>query len=132
MASRPAITAMCAPPATDEVWVGGVVCGRGGGGRRQRLIHRVTLTLDGVFFVDGGFAGPNRKHLWEQVVHTADIHIQVANIAREGHREGISPERILAEIESITGPWQDQHPMWGPSGMESSPEAYREAALKRV
>jgi hypothetical protein len=58
------------PPAADEVWRGGVVGARAGRGRHQRSIHRVTLTLDGVFFVDGGFAGPNRKHLWEQVVHT--------------------------------------------------------------
>jgi hypothetical protein len=80
------------PRAPDEVWAGGGV-GLGGRGNRYRgPMKKVTLALDGVFFVDGGFAGPNRGKLW------------VAKIAREGHDRGIAPEKILSGIEQVTGP----------------------------
>jgi hypothetical protein len=52
------------PPAADEVWPGGGM-GFGGasGGHSAGEIESVTLTLDGVFFTDGGFIGPNQAKL---------------------------------------------------------------------
>jgi len=59
-------------PKPDEVWKGGCISGIGGGGYNPGLpIKSVTLILDGVFFLDGGFAGPNRSGLWEQVTKEA-------------------------------------------------------------
>jgi hypothetical protein len=120
------------PPAPDEVWTGGFAGGRTGGGRRRGPMEKVTLTLDGVFFTDGGFAGPNRKGLWEQVVYSAEAHIKVANIARQGHEDGVPPEKILARIEAITGSASDRPPIPRPPSVGSNPEVYRESALQML
>ncbi|GEM_PF-3479837 len=98
------------PPDPDEAWQGGIVRGRGGGGRLPGLLERVTLTLDGVFFTDGGFAGPNRRGLWDQVVGSAEAHLEAAEIARRGRRQDLTPERIFAEIERALGPAGDRPP----------------------
>jgi hypothetical protein len=61
------------PPQGDDVWKGAVVGGYGSGGSHtQKPAQRVTLAMDGVFFADGQFAGPNRGMLWEQVVSQAE------------------------------------------------------------
>jgi hypothetical protein len=119
------------PRGPDEVWTGGGF-GVGGGGGRQRSqgpLAKVTLTLDGVFFDDGGFVGLNQKGLWEQVVVSAESHLQLSRIAREGHDKGATPQKILTEIESVTGPATDHPP---PPPPPSNPEAYRESALQRL
>jgi hypothetical protein len=93
------------PPAGDEVWIGGGIGGGGGGGRRSGgQIESVTLTLDGVFFTDGGFVGPNQARLWEQVVARAEAHEQLTRVAKEGRDRGDAPGKILADIETFTGP----------------------------
>jgi hypothetical protein len=47
------------PPSDDAKWRGGTIGGRGGGGGSSREpIRQVTLVLDGVFFLDGEFVGP--------------------------------------------------------------------------
>jgi hypothetical protein len=121
------------PPGPDEVWNGGVGGGGGGGGRSRGSLEKVTLVLDGVFFDDGGFVGPNQKGLWEQVVLSAEAHLQLARIAREGHDGGATPQRILAQIESVTGPATEHPPMPPPSSRgTSTPEAVRESALQRL
>ena len=53
------------PPAADELWHGSFVriYGDGSGSHESQPVK---LTLDGIFFVDGGFAGPNRLGAWEQ------------------------------------------------------------------
>jgi hypothetical protein len=91
----------------------------------------VTLTLDGVFFADGSFAGPNRYQLWEQVVSNADAHLEVARIAKQGHFEGRPPKDILADIEKLTGPGSDGAPVPRP-GPGVSAEDYRRSAFQWV
>jgi hypothetical protein len=87
------------PPRADEV-------GPFSFSRRKRLpflddtpVKRVTLALDGVMFDDGTFVGPNREHLWEQIVYDSEAHMQIARLARDGHDAGTPPERILTAIE---------------------------------
>jgi hypothetical protein len=124
------------PPGPDEVWTTGGGFGVAGGGGRRRSqgpLAKVTLTLDGVFFDDGGFAGPNQKGLWEQVVASAEAHLRLSRIARQGHDNGATPQKILAEIESVSGPATDHPPQPLPPGNGArTPEAYREAALERL
>jgi hypothetical protein len=48
-------------------------------------MKKVTPSLDGVFFTDGGFVGPNQKGLWEQIADRlrAEAHLRLANIVRQ-------------------------------------------------
>jgi hypothetical protein len=92
------------PPGEDEKWRGGMATGGGRGGNRRELLRQVTLALDGVFFLDGEFVGPDTNRLFEQTVAEAEAHRIVGRIAREGHDRGRPPAEILAEIERATGP----------------------------
>jgi hypothetical protein len=49
------------PPQPDELWKGGGFGVGGAGGSRRSLspLKSVTLAIDGAFFLDGGFAGPD-------------------------------------------------------------------------
>jgi hypothetical protein len=118
------------PPVGDEVWSGGITGGGSRGGGRSTPVDKVTLTLDGVFFADGGFAGQNRKFLWEQVVHTAAAHTQVAAIARQGHYDGVPAGKILARIADLTGPVSERPSL--PSPRETNPDVYLGNALGRI
>jgi hypothetical protein len=106
------------PPKPEEMWKGGIVYGGGGGDRRHAVeFQEVTLALDGVFFTDGQFAGPNKGMLWDRVVSEADAAMQVALVARAGHFEGLAPSRIFEKIEEVTGAAPDRGmallPGWG-------------------
>jgi hypothetical protein len=98
--------------------------------RRPVALTSVTLTLDGIFFSDGEFAGPNRRRLWEEIIYRAEVDQQIARIAREGHDKGLAPERILSDIESFTGKAPGGPPPPPPPSMEppSDPEYYRRNA----
>jgi len=73
------------PPEPDEVWTGGGVrWGGAGGDRSYAAVEKVTLTLDGVFFTDGTFIGPNRYQLWEQVTGRAAAYAQLIRISSDG------------------------------------------------
>jgi hypothetical protein len=93
------------PPEGDEIWKGGIISG-GGGGRAQfrSPVIAITLALDGVFFVDGGFAGPDSLHNFDPFTAGADGRMEVAKIARDGHNQGLAPGAILEKIEAVTGP----------------------------
>ncbi len=66
-------------------------------------VKSIKLTLDGVFFADGGFAGPNECQLWESVIYRAKVYKSVAQAARKLHETGMEPAALLAEVEKITG-----------------------------
>jgi hypothetical protein len=122
------------PPAPDEKWRGGIIAGTGHGGVNSRdPIRQVTLVLDGVFFLDGAFVGPNAERLFERTVADADAHVMVARIAREGRNKGLRAGEILAEIERATGPSPE-----GPRtnlafrNPGASQEEFRRAALQTI
>lgn len=124
------------PPAPDERWPsgGGVQSGRAGarmsGGEP---VKQITLVLDGVFFLDGEFVGPNREKLFEQTVADAEAHILVARIARDGHNKGVGPPQILADIAKATGPAPERPSM--PPGLRSpdvTAEEFRQWALQQL
>ena len=122
------------PPAHDEQWRGGMSGGRGGGGGSSREpIRQVTLALDGVFFLDGEFVGPDGEKMFEQTVADAEAHRIVAKIAKDGHYQGLPPAEILAQIERVTGAGPDHPPM--PLNSRSSAatdEDFRAAALQTI
>jgi hypothetical protein len=122
------------PPADDEKWRGGIGGGGGGGGGNSRdPIRQVTLVLDGVFFLDGEFVGPDGEKMFEQTVADAEAHRIVARIAQDGHYKGLSAADILSEIEKTTGVAPDRPPM--PANMRNpaaSDEDFRAAALQAI
>jgi hypothetical protein len=122
------------PPTPDEKWRGGAITGSGGGGVSGRdPVKQITLVLDGVFFLDGEFVGPNREKLFEQTVSDAEAHMTVAKIARDAHNNGLTPALILGEIEKVTGP-APEHPMMnlGFRNPDATPEEFRQAALGQI
>jgi hypothetical protein len=120
------------PPAPDEVWTGGVISTRTAGNRRRRPMEKVTLTLDGVFFTNGGFAGPNREGLWERTVCDFEAHMQVAGISRQGYMDGTPAQKILSEIASITGPPGEHHSIHNLARGAHNAELHRNYALGMV
>jgi hypothetical protein len=92
------------PPNPDELWKGS---GFGAGSGSRRLsgpLKSVTLALDGVFFLDGSFAGLDTLYNFERVTAYVDAQLQVAKIARDGHNQGVSSAMIFTQIEVLTGP----------------------------
>jgi hypothetical protein len=121
------------PPAPDEMWTGGIA-GGGGGGRRMGgpvQFREVTLVIDGVFFTDGQFAGPNQGLLWEQVVSEGEATIQIAQLARQGHFDGLPNERIFATIDEITGPVPERGLSPWPGGRADA-ESWKRYALGKL
>jgi len=90
------------PPAPDELSTGKGWWSSLGGPTRNGL-KAVKLTLDGVFFVDGAFAGPNRLGSWEQTVFAADAYLACAALAREARRKGTPPAEFFAQLSAFTG-----------------------------
>jgi hypothetical protein len=81
------------------------VSGSGGGYSRFRSpVIAITLALDGVFFVDGGFAGPDTLHNFDRCTAEVNARLEVAKIARDGHNRGLAPAGIFEKIEAVTGP----------------------------
>jgi len=92
------------PPIGDEMWAGGIGGGGGSGGSNRIHIETITLSLDGVFFTDGTFAGPNTCGLFEKVTESAEAHRQILTIAKHGQDRGDTPAQILAQIQTIAPP----------------------------
>jgi hypothetical protein len=121
-------------PDSDVVWTGVVsgICGGSGGKRNLGPIKKVTLILDGVFFDDGEFAGPNQSGLWEQIVLSAEAHMRLARIARQAHDGGSPPQEIFRQIEAVTGRLTDRPPLPQLPGGPRSTEMYRDSELQSV
>ncbi|MBN9660305.1 MAG: hypothetical protein J0H49_19105 [Acidobacteria bacterium] len=91
-------------PAPTSGWIGSVTSE----GRVDRhpmdwsVIRSTTLSLDGVFFVDGGFVGPDQAGLWAKTTGAARIHTEMARLAFEGRARGDSAEMIFARLSEAT------------------------------
>jgi hypothetical protein len=84
-------------PTEAELWQGGSFSMNSGSG--NEFLEPVKLTLDGVFFVDGGFAGPNRLGAWEQTVFAAEAHVACAALARES----LDRSDFFTQVRELTG-----------------------------
>jgi hypothetical protein len=98
------------PPNGEEIWTGPLVSF--GGMQRRRLppndtVRSVTLILDGIFFQDGEFVGPDAAGLWESVTSEARMRLAIAKIASAGKASETSSDAIFEEIAEITGPPPD-------------------------
>jgi hypothetical protein len=122
------------PPEPDELWHGGFF-GFGGGKEREGK-EPVKLTLDGIFFEDGGFAGPDRLGAWEQTVSAAETYLEVATLAREAQRSGVLPADFFFRIRSLTGQPEEGRlpppPPPGPDVGRRNPRLLRERERSMV
>jgi hypothetical protein len=90
------------PPGEDEVWREGTFCVRAGSPPRDGL-EPVKLTLDGVIFADGAFAGPNNLGLFEHAVFAAEAHLECAALARQARENSQSPAVFFSDIKTRAG-----------------------------
>lgn len=115
------------PPRDEELWRGGGVGVGGGGGSRtdSRDLRNVVLAIDGAFFVDGEFIGPNRIQLWEDVYYEAEVKVEAAHIAAMGKAGGLSAAEIMTKIDHLLG--RADQPLRPPVGtLETvAPEEFR-------
>jgi hypothetical protein len=96
-------------PTTEERRNEGGI-GSGGSRRDPKPIDQmkyVTLAVDGMFFSDGEFVGPNQHHLFENVACWAEAHHEVAVVAHGERERGADACRILASVAELTGPADD-------------------------
>ena len=123
-------------PPEDERWQGGIMVAGGGSGFSSSTpwtIRQVTLVLDGVFFEDGEFAGPDVGKMFEMTVAEAKAHKLLARIAGNAHEQGRTAAEILKQIEARTGVAPDMHP--APPHFRNhtaTAEEFLEFALQRV
>jgi hypothetical protein len=122
------------PPEQDELWHGGFF-GFGGGTNREGK-EPVTLTLDGIFFEDGGFAGPDRLGSWEQIVSAAETYLAAAALARGTQRSGMTATDLFLRIRTLTGQPENGRlpppPPPAPFGGRRDPESLRECERRLV
>ncbi len=110
-------------PAADELWHGGFFMS---GGSRADDLKPLKLTLDGVFFVDGGFAGPNRLGAWEQTVFAAEAYLKCGSLAREARRKGIPAAAFFDRVRTLTGQMEEDPPIPPPPDLNPrDPEPIR-------
>jgi hypothetical protein len=88
-------------PTEDELWHGSYFSLGVGSGTDTR--EPVKLTLDGVFFVDGGFSGPNRLGSWEYTLSSAEAHLACAALAREARGKSTPPGAFFVQAQQFTG-----------------------------
>jgi hypothetical protein len=91
------------PPASDEQWKGTIVS-FGPSDPPSRPLNSLTVALDGVFFSDGEFAGPNWGMLFEQIAGEAESRLRIAALVRRHREKGAALAEVFAEIETVTGP----------------------------
>ena len=122
------------PPNPGETWAGTSFWNGGarGGLPDKDPVRAVTLVLDGVFFIDGGFAGKNEGKLFEATVADVEAHRLVGRIARDGHNRDLPSAQIFANIEKATAPWRAM--VGGPvsSNPDATMEDFRNVALGRL
>ena len=89
------------PPAAEELSSGGFGVGTGRGSDRAR--EPLKLTLDGVFFVDGGFAGPNQLGAWDQVVAAREAHLACEALAQASGETRAGQDNFFAQMQQMSG-----------------------------
>ena len=95
-------------PAADEIARGG--SGGGKPGHRDGSLRPVKLALDGVFFADGSFAGPNQRKTFEHTVCAAEGYFACAALAREALEMGTTSDDFFRQVRELTGYQEDVPP----------------------
>jgi hypothetical protein len=113
------------PPVGDELWHGGSFSFGGGSSGRDEVLEPLKLTLDGVFFVDGGFAGPNRLGSWERTTFAAEACLECAVLAREARSKGTPSDEFFLQVQTHTGQTDELRLTPPPPSLDSEPDPER-------
>jgi hypothetical protein len=111
-------------PEEDELWHGGFFSA--GGGSRTGIREPVKLTIDGVFFADGGFAGPNQLGSWEHTGAAQEAYQACAKLAI-----GAPARDFFDQVKDLTGCKDATSPPPPPS-WPPDPTAIRKEELWQV
>jgi hypothetical protein len=87
------------PPAADELGPSFALGGGGGGDSGEPF----KLTLDGVFFVDGGFAGPNQLGTWDHLVAAREAYLSASALARSAPQTPAGRADFFARVDKLSG-----------------------------
>ncbi|WP_321478297.1 hypothetical protein [uncultured Paludibaculum sp.] len=95
-----------------------------------RELRSITLSLDGVFFADAEFVGPDRSGNWVRVTREAEVHRTTGRLVHEGLQSGDRPEDIFARVSAPDKddlePGAPPEQIYGPriTMAEQSPRSY--------
>lgn len=67
---------------------------------QNAAVTGVTVSLDGAFFADGSFVGPDTDHTFEEVSGYVEAKHELARVAAAKKREGKSAREIVEHIKS--------------------------------
>ena len=99
------------PPAPEEEWKGcSFSMSSSHAFPSAGKLKSATLILDGIFFSDGEFAGPNDLQLYELIVYDAEVYQEVGQIVRDQVRKSASTGEILDAVEKLTAPVRTRGP----------------------
>jgi hypothetical protein len=114
------------PPEPDELSEGGTFW-LGPGSRPQRGEDPVKFVLDGVFFEDGSFAGPNELGSWEQTVTAAEMCRELGELARAVETRQSGSSEFFEQVRVLTGqPEAEGYPPPPPPSLAGRGEILRE------
>ena len=95
------------PPTPEEEWNGcGFSFSSGHAFPSSDELKSAILTLDGVFFSDGEFVGPNELQLYELIAFDAEAYVQIGKMVRDQVTKGTATSEILGAVENFTGPFR--------------------------
>jgi len=84
------------PPGEDELRRGSGIGGGMGGSHSGQPREPARLTLDGVLFVDGGFAGPNKLGWFDRMMIAPEVRAEFAALAGS-----VAVEAFFAEVNKV-------------------------------
>jgi hypothetical protein len=69
-----------------------------------------SMSIDGLFFADGTFVGPDTQKMWERTVYCVKAQQALATVARAGHDRGESTAQLMSDVRVVTGPAEQRFP----------------------
>jgi len=119
------------PPADDEKWTGGIMQWGGAAGNNFSIDETISLKLDGVFFADGTFAGPNRYGMWDEVTSAAAAYSELSRVARISREGGAMATQTIALLQSLA-PASDRSPGRSKPGEPRDADYFRAHAFQQL
>lgn len=72
-------------------------------GREMAPVVGVTVSIDGAFFADGTFVGPDADHTFAEVQGYVEAKLDLALLVESGKRQGRSPAEIIEQLSAGLG-----------------------------